>query len=167
MIKTNISTSLITNYDSTFHVVFQFVEVDGCSLSPETLVALGKGKLKIKVRDTLCYGWISYSLSIFPSKIKTVYICKSCNYKVGIYRIVLCHLWKQIIYHKRWNISWKVWSSWTHPINVLIFALFGEAPVFIIYKVKFRPRIERTFHFNQEFGVGENSKKNKNCIICL
>ena len=52
MIKTNISTSLITNYDSTFHFVCQFVEVDGCSLSPETLVALGKGKLNIKVRDT-------------------------------------------------------------------------------------------------------------------
>lgn len=53
MIKTNISTSLITlNYDSTFHFVCQFIEVDGCSLSPETLVALGKGKLKIKVRDT-------------------------------------------------------------------------------------------------------------------
>ena len=52
MIKTNISTSLITNYNSTFHFVCQFVEVDGCSLSPETLVALGKGKLKIKVTDT-------------------------------------------------------------------------------------------------------------------
>ena len=53
MIKTNISTSLITLiYDGTFHAVFQFVEVDGCSLSPETLVALGKDKLKIKVRDT-------------------------------------------------------------------------------------------------------------------
>lgn len=46
-----------------------FVEVDGCSLSPETLVALGKGKLKIKMTDEAEFN-VSKSRSLLDNIVR-------------------------------------------------------------------------------------------------
>lgn len=40
----------------------------------------------------------------FQAKSKQYIYVKAIINKVGIYRIVLCHLWKQVIYHKRRNV---------------------------------------------------------------